>query len=346
MEENAAGMDNLEPGTAAPRDGTYVCCWCGPGGLAQTMAGPMLALRSGGTMSNSDYAMPASTRLTVYTMAAGDRLPECPTCGKATGWELLTGTLDELLHRRVAMREKVFATLGVTRAEPADPDETDPDRLSIITDETRGGAPCDCCGRRLPPSAGYLLPMSLVLVSEAYWCHFFRLFASSLDDLPDDATREVFLSQRLRSMTRDRTPWLVCDGCTEMFVADWTAAREHVVRGTRPRGPGRLRDRFQIADAALPAARAWTRERGSWPSTVVSPAVAADDECDLCGKPVWPKETVSFVKPDVVERWRGSGALTTASDTPPRTTFGEPGWLVCMPCLAAAVAREYRSIGA
>lgn len=56
-----------------------------------------------------------------------------------------------------------------------------------------------------------------------------------------------------------------------------------MLRGTR--GPGRLRNRFGPADYVLPATRAWIRERGWWPVTVVAPIAATDDACYLCAKP-------------------------------------------------------------
>lgn len=306
------------------------------------MAGPLAALGTGGgTLRNSDIAAPTAKQLTVYTISAGARLPQCPTCGPATGWELLTSTLEDLLKRRVEHREAVLHTLGITRSEPLDPQETALDRLTVITEQTEDGAPCDSCGLRLARSAGHLLATPQVLTSEAYWCHLIRITAPNLDGLSRRAQEDVF-AQLLRGREHDRTPWLICDGCTELFLADWPSAREHVLRGTHPRGPGRLRNRFGLADYVLPAARAWIRERGWWPVTVVAPIAATDDACDLCAKPVWAKETVSFLKPDVVAEWNRAGVLETRA-APPRRSRGRRGWLACEPCLAGVFARLYRS---
>lgn len=45
------------------------------------------------------------------------------------------------------------------------------DRLTITTDETRGGAPCDIRGRRLAATAGYLLTTPRVApdCSQSIW---------------------------------------------------------------------------------------------------------------------------------------------------------------------------------
>jgi hypothetical protein len=102
---------NLEPGTPAPTSGTYVCGYCGPAGLAELLVVPMQAMRAGSPGAN--VSGPLSGRMSVYTIAAGTRLPKCRTCGPATGWDLLVGALDEYLQRRSEVRAHVFEELGI-----------------------------------------------------------------------------------------------------------------------------------------------------------------------------------------------------------------------------------------
>lgn len=180
-----------------------------------------------------------------------------------------------------------------------------------------------------------------MLFSEAYWRHSFRLSAGLIDDLPDRATQERYFAGLLRRRERDRTPWRVCDECTELFVADWPQARAHVVDGTIPRGPGRFRRRLRVADYISPAARAWTQERGWWPAGVLAPE-EVDDHCDLCAKPVWRNETVTFLTPDTVAEWRRAGLLTRDPAQPPRRSGGEANWVSCLPCTARLVSQSHR----
>jgi hypothetical protein len=104
---------NLQPGIPAPESGTYVCGYCGPAGLAELLVVPMQAMRAGAGAGNVSISGPLSKRMSVYVMAAGTTLPKCPTCGPATGWDLLVGALDEYLQRRSEVRAQVFKNLGI-----------------------------------------------------------------------------------------------------------------------------------------------------------------------------------------------------------------------------------------
>lgn len=112
--DGTAPSVNLEPGLPAPESGTYVCGYCGPAGLAELLVVPVQALRAGMPgAGNVSISGPLSERMSVYTIAAGSRLPKCPTCGPATGWDLLVGPLDEYLQRRSEVRAHVFQDLGI-----------------------------------------------------------------------------------------------------------------------------------------------------------------------------------------------------------------------------------------
>lgn len=60
-------------------------------------------------------------------------------CGDATGWDPVTGSVEELLRRRVEVRKEVFAGLGIARSEPVDPGETALSRLLVFTVDRHSG---------------------------------------------------------------------------------------------------------------------------------------------------------------------------------------------------------------
>lgn len=94
----------------------------------------------------------------------------------------------------------------------------------------------------------------------------------------------------------------------------------------------------------LPAARAWERVYGWWPKKVVKRAKAVD-ECDLCRKPIWGTEQVTFLKSEVIADWREDGVLDADPVRPlrvPETNPDVTGWLACAPCAARLFARLYR----
>ncbi|MBO0691013.1 MAG: hypothetical protein J2P40_15775 [Candidatus Dormibacteraeota bacterium] len=94
----------------------------------------------------------------------------------------------------------------------------------------------------------------------------------------------------------------------------------------------------------LPAARAWERVYGWWPKKVVKRAKAVD-ECDLCRKPIWGTEQVTFLKSEVIADWREDGVLDADPVRPlrvPETNPDVTGWLACAPCAARLFSRLYR----
>ncbi|GAA4689937.1 hypothetical protein APR04_002720 [Promicromonospora umidemergens] len=112
--DDTAPSVNLQPGIPAPESGTYVCGYCGPAGLAELLVLPMQAMRAGSPgAGNVNISGPLSGRMSVYTIAAATRLPKCPTCGPATGWDLLVGAIDEYLQSRSEARARVFEGLGI-----------------------------------------------------------------------------------------------------------------------------------------------------------------------------------------------------------------------------------------
>lgn len=125
-------MDNLEPGTPAPEAGEYICGYCGPGGLAESMAAPLRLLERGDSQyRQSDLRTAMSSVVTVCTVEQGEPLPLCAFCVDATGWGRLTGSLRKHLRRRIEIQEGLLAQLGLVRSEPLDSAEIDLDRLVV-----------------------------------------------------------------------------------------------------------------------------------------------------------------------------------------------------------------------
>jgi hypothetical protein len=79
-----------------------------PGGLAEILVGGMRGLSG-----DSRTRTPLSGRESVGRFEAGAPLPECPTCGPATGWDFITGTVDGYRRERMGRQQSIFATLGI-----------------------------------------------------------------------------------------------------------------------------------------------------------------------------------------------------------------------------------------
>jgi hypothetical protein len=200
---------------------------------------------------------------------------------------------------------------------------------------------CDVCNTALGPTDGYLVSNQAVVVSEAYWVRAFEAGRGLIDIFGVNDRKQLtrMFSERLQIRAQDRTPWLICDGCTELVLADWVEARSHLLRGTEPESAS-----VEAAAFVLPAARAWERVYGWWPKKAVKP-VRAVGECDLCRKRIAETEQVAFLKTELVADWRRDGVLETDPVRPPRSPAPNPeatGWLACEPCQARLFARLYR----
>ncbi|MFI6169411.1 hypothetical protein ACIBCN_21705 [Nocardia sp. NPDC051052] len=138
----------------------------------------------------------------------------------------------------------------------------------------------------------------------------------------------------VRVVIDDRTPWCICEECSELFVFDRDLARKHAVENTRPLGTGPA----TVPLAAGYAAAAWQRVHGSWPSGFVELAVL--DRCDLCRKPIRSFELSATLPLAVVSACRDHGILECNPEPLPRSDIG--GWLCCRSCFAGLGARSHR----
>lgn len=119
--------------------------------------------------------------------------------------------------------------------------------------------------RRGKKSSGGWLTPEQVTMSEAYWVRRFTTSAGVMRMF--EAQTDAFFVNTLEVSQNDDTPWAVCEGCAGLFVVDRAAARQYAL--TRAPPPGRAA--VPIARMALPAARAWERVFGEWPSAVPRP---------------------------------------------------------------------------
>lgn len=78
-------MGNYEPGSVVPESGKYVCCFCG---MADAFEGIL-----GG--SDLDVEGLSKHERTTRRFSEGDRFDECPSCGPATGWDLVESEGDD-----------------------------------------------------------------------------------------------------------------------------------------------------------------------------------------------------------------------------------------------------------
>jgi len=94
---------------------------------------------------------------------------------------------------------------------------------------------CDICGNKTWRQQGYFLTTAEVTTSSYYWV-FKRevLFAMPV---PEDAKVGMF-TEDIESSVSDRTPWLVCERCSVLFVFDRKIARDCAIRKTAPPNSG------------------------------------------------------------------------------------------------------------
>ncbi|MEK2474376.1 hypothetical protein [Streptomyces noursei] len=202
----------------------------------------------------------------------------------------------------------------------------------------REQAVCDTCGTTTRRSSGYHLPTKHVVVSEAYWRSSFRTAVGLVRALNWDERAQAGTFDRLISQSASSaTPWLVCEECSEWFVFDRAAAREHARRGSVPEGSGAV----DPAGFAPFAAAAWEYVVGRWPASVQQPTVG--DTCDLCAKKIYQGELVGRIGAGTAEAYLASGVLETPPLSPPRPD--QQGWLACWVCVSRLQTRAGRARG-
>jgi hypothetical protein len=198
---------------------------------------------------------------------------------------------------------------------------------------------CDSCSADLERATGYFLTTSEVVQSEAYWTRRFRsivAMSSELSELVGDSIEfdTSMFEQDLLIVTGDRTPWCICEECSELFVFDRDLARKHAVENTRPPGTGPVARSLAVGYAAA----AWQRVHRSWPLGSATPAIV--DQCDLCRKAMRSFESSAILPLAVVPDYRACGLLERDIEPLPRSDIG--GWLCCLSCHARLGARAHR----
>ncbi|GAB2826504.1 hypothetical protein GCM10027176_33630 [Actinoallomurus bryophytorum] len=212
-----------------------------------------------------------------------------------------------------------------------------PSSPQTLAGPTGSTSRCDSCSAPLDRAQGYYLATADVVVSEAYW----RLYATKIrahmmeDDAEWDEHMQLLMFARmLQHVASSRTPWLICEDCSEFFLIKRDEARSHAVSEVSPPKCGPV----DPSECVQVAAKAWEHVFGRWPASAEQPEVV--DSCDLCAKKIYRRETAGSVGRARFEEFRASGIIDSAPLSPPR-----PGdkWLLCQICLKRMIARIQRA---
>jgi HEAT repeat protein len=161
--------------------------------------------------------------------------------------------ISALEHNIVNIRKasaKALARIGGERAESA---------LRIVTGEKSSSgfnAHCDICNKKMDYSMGYALTTRQVAMNEKYWKRV-------IEDHP--TMDENLLTHIVQQQAMQRSGWLVCWTCSDLFIIDMRPAREYANLKTDPPGSGAV----DIQEVARVAAKAWKGIYGKFPSWVL-----------------------------------------------------------------------------
>jgi hypothetical protein len=194
---------------------------------------------------------------------------------------------------------------------------------------------CDVCAVDLRRADGYCLPTKWIVVSELFWRHHFAMGKRVWEPLQlDERQQLVIFTESVHKLAGSKTPWLVCENCSEFFTVDRGKARYCAIEGIDPEGNGPV----EPEECVMFAAMAWEQVLGYWPATVEQPSVA--DSCDLCAKKIYGREIAGSIDRPKMERLRGAGVIDSAPLSPPRSSTGK--WVICAGCVARIHARGER----
>lgn len=195
---------------------------------------------------------------------------------------------------------------------------------------------CDICAVNLDPADGYCLPTKWIVISESFWRHHFALAKRVWGSLHLDERQQLAIfSESAHQLPSSKTPWLVCENCSQFFIFDRDKARSCAISGTDPEGNGQV----EPGECVMFAAMAWEHILGCWPAIVEQPSVA--DSCDLCAKKIYNGEVAGSIGRTEMARLRGIGVIDSAPLSPPRANTG--AWEICMSCMAKQMARLKRA---
>lgn len=212
--------------------------------------------------------------------------------------------------------------------DPADPgDSPNEGRPSV--------GKCDSCNMTLARAQGYYLSTATIVMSESFWRSHIALFKVMLDIVSSDERAQLRgFDLVLRNAAGNRTPWLICEDCSEFFLFDRDEARSYVIRATEPPDTGPV----DPGECATVAAAGWEHVFGRWPANVKQPELV--DSCDLCAKKIYREETAGFMGRTQLDRFRAIGAI----EEPPLSPARPDGtWLACRMCLNRLLARIHRA---
>jgi hypothetical protein len=198
-----------------------------------------------------------------------------------------------------------------------------------------GAAPvgvCDCCSAVLHRVSGYFVVTRDVVLSEAYW----RTNFAAAKEFADRCNMgEMQLLQYFQYLVDhaagQRSPWSICENCSEFFIFDRKIARSHAINNSRPAGTGKV----DPSGCLLFAAAAWEQVFGRWPAIVTPETVV--DTCDLCRKRMYSGELFSTIPHAQMEGFRTNGIIENDPVSPPRPS--KDGWVICQPCTGRLLAR-------
>ncbi|MBV9844431.1 MAG: hypothetical protein JOZ47_05100 [Kutzneria sp.] len=175
------------------------------------------------------------------------------------------------------------------------------------------------------------------MLSEAYWRSAFAGIKRTTSKLDiNESQRLKVFHHALIHAGGQRSPWSICEDCSEFFTFDRDKARSYAARGAEPPECGPV-DPSQFT---IFAAAAWEHVFGRWPATVQQPEV--DDSCDLCAKKIYRGEVaVGHLTKERFERLRADGIVDNAPLSPPRPE-GEH-WVACVVCLNRILAKSHRA---
>lgn len=111
-----------------PQTGLYVCGYCAPGGILETMMGGLAGL------DDSTPRFAASGEVSA-DFEVGAVLPECERCGTAAGWDLVEGTIEDYRRENARTQQSVFNTLGIGEGGGARPERagiSEPGRSKVV----------------------------------------------------------------------------------------------------------------------------------------------------------------------------------------------------------------------
>jgi hypothetical protein len=196
---------------------------------------------------------------------------------------------------------------------------------------------CDVCGASVVRVETYYLRSRDIALSEAYWRKSFTMSKPLHEGFQlTDSQRLSAFGSAVRQVGNDKTPWCVCEDCSELFIFDRDQARSCAVRDVAPEGTGPV----DPAGFIQFAASGWEHVYGRWPAGVQQPS--ASDSCDFCAKKLYSGEITGRIRKDQAEQYRATGILDHAPLSPPR----EDGvWLSCGICLARTFTRLHRAQG-